>query len=78
MFVTTQIALHNVFLLLAVELGLIGATLYGASFLAVVGSALPLARPPRDAALADRHCSRSRSIGSWARSSCPSARCSRT
>ncbi|MGH2964492.1 MAG: O-antigen ligase family protein [Solirubrobacterales bacterium] len=46
MFVTTQIALHNVFLLLAVELGLIGATLYGASFLAVVGSALLSRGPP--------------------------------
>jgi putative inorganic carbon (hco3(-)) transporter len=46
MFVTTQIALHNVFLLLAVELGLIGATLYAASFLAVVGSALLSRGPP--------------------------------
>ncbi len=46
MFVTTQIALHNVFLLLAVELGLIGATLYAASFLCVVGSALLSRGPP--------------------------------
>ena len=46
MFVTTQIALHNVFLLLAVELGLIGATLYAASFLCVVGSALFSRGPP--------------------------------
>jgi putative inorganic carbon (hco3(-)) transporter len=46
MFVTTQIALHNVFLLLAVELGLIGATLYAASFLAVVGSAMLSRGPP--------------------------------
>ncbi len=46
MFVTTQIALHNVFLLLAVELGLIGATLYAASLLTVVGSALASRGPP--------------------------------
>jgi putative inorganic carbon (hco3(-)) transporter len=46
MFVTTEIALHNVFLLLAVELGLIGATLFVASYLAVVGSALVSRGPP--------------------------------
>jgi O-antigen ligase len=46
MFVTTQIALHNVFLLLAVELGLIGASLYAASLIAVVGSALASRGPP--------------------------------
>jgi putative inorganic carbon (hco3(-)) transporter len=46
MFVTTQIALHNVFLLLAVELGLIGATLYACSFLTVIGTALASRGPP--------------------------------
>jgi O-antigen ligase len=46
MFVTTQIALHNVFLLMAVELGLIGATLFAASFLGVVGMALFRRGPP--------------------------------
>jgi O-antigen ligase len=46
MFVTTQIALHNVFLLMAVELGLIGATLFAASFLGVVGTAFFRRGPP--------------------------------
>jgi putative inorganic carbon (hco3(-)) transporter len=45
-FVTTQIALHNVFLLMAVELGLIGVTLFAASFLAVVGTAFFSRGPP--------------------------------
>ncbi len=45
-FVTTQIALHNVFLLMAVELGLIGVALFASSFLAVVGSALLSRGPP--------------------------------
>ncbi len=43
---TTQIAIHNVFLLFAVEQGLIGATLLLASLLAVVGSALLARGPP--------------------------------
>jgi O-antigen ligase len=43
---TTQIAIHNVFLLFAVEQGLIGATLLVASLLAVVGSALLARGPP--------------------------------
>ncbi len=45
-FVTRQIALHNVFLLLAVELGLIGVGLFAASFLAVVGTAMFSRGPP--------------------------------
>ena len=44
---TSQIAIHNVFLLFAVEQGLVGLTLLVASFLAVVGGAL-LARGPPD------------------------------
>lgn len=43
---TTQIAIHNVFLLFAVEQGLIGATLLLASVLAAVGSALVARGPP--------------------------------
>ncbi len=43
---TTQIAIHNVFLLFAVEQGLIGATLLVASLLAVVGSAMLARGPP--------------------------------
>jgi hypothetical protein len=43
---TTQIAIHNVFLLFAVEQGLVGATLLLASLLAVVGSALSARGPP--------------------------------
>ncbi len=43
---TTQIAIHNVFLLFAVEQGLVGATLLVASLLAVVGIALLARGPP--------------------------------
>jgi O-antigen ligase len=45
-FVTTEIALHNVFLLMAVELGLVGVGLFSASFLAVVGLAVLSRAPP--------------------------------
>ncbi len=43
---TTQIAIHNVFLLFAVEQGLIGVTLLLASLLAAVGSAMLARGPP--------------------------------
>ena len=43
---TTQIAIHNVFLLFAVEQGLVGLTLLLASLLAVVGSAILARGPP--------------------------------
>jgi O-antigen ligase len=43
---TTRIAIHNVFLLFAVEQGLIGLALLLASLLAVVGSALLARGPP--------------------------------
>ncbi len=43
---TTQIDIHNVFLLFAVEQGLIGATLLLVSVLAAVGSALVARGPP--------------------------------
>ncbi len=43
---TTQIAIHNVFLLFAVEQGLVGVTLLVASLLAAVGSALLARGPP--------------------------------
>jgi putative inorganic carbon (hco3(-)) transporter len=43
---TTRIAVHNTFLLFAVEQGLVGAGLLVASLLAVVGSALVVRGPP--------------------------------
>jgi putative inorganic carbon (hco3(-)) transporter len=43
---TSEIAVHNVFLLLAVELGLVGAVLFVASMVAVVGSAVLSRGPP--------------------------------
>jgi O-antigen ligase len=43
---TSEIAVHNVFLLFAVELGLVGVTLFVASFLSVVGIAALTRGPP--------------------------------